>query len=288
MSESSNTGASSRWPTLTWLFARKAKAGPPVRPAESAWRATVKARVTFLLVGLAIWVVGIEARLVQLQVFQHNDLVRTARNQQYEELEMPALRGDIVDRRGRLLAYSVDGASARIYPTKIPDPQKFVAQVCGALGDCDAAERAALLKRLSVHSSFYLRRARSLSSEQADRLTALKLKQIELLDEPVRYYPNLDLAAHVLGFVNPDNGGLSGVERSYDDVIRGTPGDAIVQVDAKGDWMQTRVVTPAVAGATVELTIDRELQHIAERELRAGVEANRAQGGAVILQAPQS
>jgi cell division protein FtsI/penicillin-binding protein 2 len=288
MSDTSNTGPSSRWPTLTWLFARTAKTARPSKPAETPWRATIKARVTLLLVGLAVWAAVIEGRLVQLQVFQHNELVRTATHQQYDRLDTPAQRGDILDRRGRLLAYSVDGTAARVYPSRTQDPVKFTAALCAALGDCDAAERANLTRRLGGRNSFYLRRARSLTPDQAHRLAALKLPQVELLDEPVRYYPNLDLAAHVLGFVNPDNGGLGGVERALDEVIRGTPGTAIVQVDAKGDWMQTRVETPAVPGATVELTIDRELQHIAERELRAGVEANRAAGGTVIIMAPQT
>ena len=122
---------------------------------------------------------------------------------------------------------------------------------------------------------------------QVPRLEALKLPGIRVIPEPRRYYPKLELAAHVLGFVGVDNEGLGGIERTYDNVIRGNPGRMLLQVDARRKRMDSRIQQAPTPGATVELTLDLYLQHIAERELAAGVEDNHAAGGTAIIMDPQ-
>jgi cell division protein FtsI (penicillin-binding protein 3) len=246
----------------------------------------MKPRVVLVLAGLALWSVAIEARLVQLQVFQHAWLVKRANSQQHDLISTSAMRGDIVDREGRVLAYSVDASSIMAYPVNVQNPAAVAGRICGALGDCTTVERAALARRLGGKAPFFVRRARAVSPEQAARVKELGIPFIQLMPEALRFYPQLELAAHVLGFVDPDNKGLGGVESARDSDIRGTPGKAIVQVDAHGNWMQTRIQQAATAGATVELTLDLTLQHIAERELRAGVLANRARGGTAIVMDP--
>jgi cell division protein FtsI/penicillin-binding protein 2 len=85
-----------------------------------------------------------------------------------------------------------------------------------------------------------------------------------------------------------ENAGLGGIERAYDGVIRGQAGRMLLQVDARHNRMDSRVQVQPTSGATVELTLDLYLQHIAERELRDGVEANHAQGGAAVIMNPQN
>jgi cell division protein FtsI (penicillin-binding protein 3) len=92
----------------------------------------------------------------------------------------------------------------------------------------------------------------------------------------------------VLGYVGVDNTGLAGLESTYDAQVRGREGKVLIQTDARQHALQSRVDRPATAGASIELTIDQFLQHIAERELRAGIEANRAAGGTAIVIEPQS
>ena len=91
------------------------------------------------------------------------------------------------------------------------------------------------------------------------------------LKESRRFYPNRDLAAHLLGYVGIDNAGLAGIEAAYDSLIRGQQGKVLVQVDATKQAF-LRVERPPTSGATLELTIDQYMQHVVERELRAGVE----------------
>jgi cell division protein FtsI (penicillin-binding protein 3) len=255
---------------------------------EAGWRLAVKRRIVIILSVLVLWAAGIEARLVQLQVFQHDDLMERADNQQQSVVPTAAMRGDIVDRHGQVLAYSVDASSIIAHPRTVKDPQAVLATLCDALGDCTAAERRDFAERLAGRKPFHVRRARAVSPEQAARVQALKLPAFQLVPETLRYYPKFDLAAHVLGFVDPDNKGLAGVERAFDGVIRGQEGLLLAQVDARKQWMQTRVERAPTAGATVELTLDLNLQYIAERELRAGVEENRARAGTAIIMDPRT
>ena len=107
------------------------------------------------------------------------------------------------------------------------------------------------------------------------------------MKENRRFYPNKDLAAHVLGYVGIDNNGLNGIEATYDALIKGRPGTVLIQTDARRHAF-SRIERPPTTGASLELTIDQYLQHVAERELRAGVEENRAAGGTAVVMDPRT
>jgi len=235
---------------------------------------------------LGTWVAGIEARLVYLQVDRHADLTALAEKQHMQTFSATAMRGDIVDRRGRVLATSVDADTIYAVPSEMPDARDAVKRLCAALQDCTARERQSLVERLSQHRPFaYVRR--KVAPAQAERVAALNLEGIGFIKESKRFYPNLQLAAHLIGYVGIDNDGLSGVEYTYDPQIRGKNGTILIQTDAKRHAF-SRFERPPTTGATVELTIDESLQHIAERELHDGVLDNRALGGTAIVINPHT
>jgi cell division protein FtsI (penicillin-binding protein 3) len=243
-----------------------------------------------LLVGaalLGLWTAGIEARLVYLQVFQYDEMMARAARQRENTLEAPARRGDILDRNGRVLAYSVDAGSIFVDPSEIDDPDATAAVLCEALNQCDASERQSIARSLRRKGQFaYV--ARKVSPEEEERVRALQLKGIGVLQESRRFYPNRELLAHVLGYVGLDNAGLGGLESAYDSQIRGHSGKVLIQRDAKRNVLMSKIEREATAGATLELTIDRYLQNIAERELAAGVLENHAAGGSVVIMDPNS
>src|SRR5207253_10243930 len=123
--------------------------------------------------------------------------------------------------------------------------------------------------------------------DEARRVADLNLDGIGFMKESRRFYPNKQLAAHLLGYVGVDNAGLSGIEFAYDGQIRGKPGTVLIQTDARRHAF-SRTERPPTSGSTVELTIDEYLQHIAERELHAGVVENRAAGGSAIILNPHT
>lgn len=259
---------------------------PGVGEAAPDWRQTMRKRLGLAAVAFALWVGAIETRLVFLQVVEHDEMVDKAERQQLQTRTLSAKRGDIVDRRGRVLATSVDAETIYAVPSAIIDDAVTVKRLCEAFRDCTARERQELRDKLEKQRHFtYVRR--QVPAEVAERVRALGLDGIGMMKESHREYPNDELAAHVLGFVGIDSHGLSGVESAYEKVIRGKDGQVLVQTDARRHAF-SRFEKPPTAGATVELTVDEFLQHIAERELHAGVIENRALGGTAVVMDPHT
>jgi cell division protein FtsI (penicillin-binding protein 3) len=259
---------------------------PPVTAATHDWRPIMKRRVGVVASLLALWVTGIEAKLVYLQIFERADLAARAERQQERTPPSPARRGDILDRRGRVLATSVDADTIYAVPTEIDNPADAAKRICAALADCDAKDRQSIAERLGQKRAFaYVKR--QVTPDQAERVAALNLDGIGFIKESKRFYPNKELAAHLLGWVGVDNKGLSGLEHTYDPQIRGKAGTILVHTDARHKAF-SRSERPPTTGSSIELTIDENLQHIAERELREGVLENRAAGGTAIIMNPHT
>jgi cell division protein FtsI/penicillin-binding protein 2 len=250
------------------------------------WRPVLNSRLMVAAGLLVLWALGIEARLVVLQVWQHGNLVARAERQQMSTVVAPAKRGEIFDRHGRLLAYSVDADTIYAVPTEIADAAQTAAALCDALDDCTRKMRDELRDRLAQSKAFVYVRRRA-TPMQAKRVAALQLDGIAFRKESKRYYPNRELAAHLLGYVGVDNVGLGGLEATYDKTVRGREGMLLVQTDARRHVF-SRLERSPTAGGSIELTIDQHLQHIAEREVRAGVEAARADGGTAVIMDPHT
>jgi cell division protein FtsI (penicillin-binding protein 3) len=251
-----------------------------------AWRPILGRRLAVVAVAVALWVAAIEVRLVYLQIFAHADLIARAERQHDRTQSAPAKRGDILDRRGRVLATSVDADTIYAVPSEIEHAQDAVAKLCDALRDCTRKDRQGLIERLGTRRAFaYVRR--QVAPEQARRVAALDLDGVGFTTESKRFYPNKELGAHLLGWVGIDNQGLSGLEYAYDPQIRGKAGTILIQTDARRHAF-SRFERPPTSGSSVELTIDQYLQHIAERELHAGVIENAAASGSAIIMNPHT
>ncbi len=258
-----------------------------VEPREPLpWRRTTGPRLAVVAALFGVFAVAILGRLVYLQVFRHAALESQAENQQTNLLEVPAQRGDLLDRDGRVLAYSIDEDTVCAEPNRLQDKARTVARLCDALGDCDQVRRAAITRALSRRKAGVDVRRR-VSADQARRVAALGIEGIYFRKEPHRWYPNGPLAAAVLGFVGTDNKGLAGIEHTYDAMLGGRSGQVLLELDA-GKHVFNRVGQDPVPGASLELTIDAYLQHVAERELAAGVRENHAVGGAAVIMDPAS
>jgi len=254
--------------------------------ASRAWRVTLRRRLLVTAAIFGLWSTAIAGRLVHLQVVSHDDLVARAERQQLRTVTAPAKRGEIVDRNGRVLAYSVDADTIYAVPSEISDADKVAAAICGALEECSGRERQAMADRMRRRGAFaYVRR--QVSPDEARRVAGLNLEGIGFHKENRRFYPRKELAAHVLGYVGIDNQGLNGIELVYDRQVRGRPGTILVQTDARNRPF-SRIERPPTTGASLELTIDEYLQHVVERELRAAVLEHRATGGSAVVMDPAS
>jgi cell division protein FtsI (penicillin-binding protein 3) len=252
----------------------------------NAWRTTMKRRLAVTATAFGLWAGVIEARLLYLQVVRYDFLIDQAEVQQLSRKVIPGKRGEILDRRGHVLAVSVEAPALFANPRLIDDPARAVAKLCGALRDCSPEDRRVLQARFGNKETYFAYVKRRASADQAERVLALELPGVGVEYQPRRYYPNKELAAHVLGYVGSEGQGLAGIEHTYDEWIKGEDGVVIVQNDARQSSFSSRIEKKPTTGATLELTLDEYLQHIAERELREGVEENRASAGSAVVMDP--
>ena len=253
--------------------------------APEPWRRTIRRRLAVVLALFGAWGLAIEARLVYLQVYQHDAYVARAERQQKRTVDVAPKRGEILDRNDRVLAFSVDAESIYAVPSEIREPEQIISALCGVIDRCDAEFRRTLRERLGGRRRAFVWVKRQVSPAEARRVAALDLDGIGFIKENRRFYPNTSLAAHVVGYVGLDNQGLGGVEAAFNGLINGRPGTALIQTDARRRVF-SRTERPPTTGATVQLTIDQVLQWIAERELKAGVLEHHAKGATAIIMDP--
>jgi cell division protein FtsI (penicillin-binding protein 3) len=255
-------------------------------PHPDAWRTTVRRRLAILAVIFALWAATVQARLAWLQVHEHDHLAKIAVSQSMRESVLPALRGTIYDRDGRVLATSADAATVYAVPSEISDPRRAARKLCNVLESCATGKGAygALVERLSRGGPFAFVE-RQVSPREAEAIKALELDGIGFRNESRRYYPNRELMAPLLGYVGLDNVGLGGLETKFNDLLRGKDGHALVLTDARHRAFDS-VIQPPTAGDSIELTLDTPLQYIVERELARGVAEHRAKGGVAIVMDP--
>jgi len=243
-------------------------------------------RAIFIALGLVVWMLVIGVRLVQLQIAQHETLAARARNQQSSSIETAPTRGQVLDRQGRELARSLDTASFYADPSEINSVNETARQFA-ALSGQDVGELARRIEDAKASNKKFLWLVRRLDPQRAAKLDKLELKGVYSRKEPKRFYPNDSLAAHVLGFVGTEEMGLGGVEKYYNEKIRGEAGKVYLQVDRDRIPFESYEVQPH-PGQTVVLTIDQVIQYRAEQALSAAVERSHAKSGTAIVMDPRT
>jgi cell division protein FtsI (penicillin-binding protein 3) len=228
----------------------------------------------------------IGARLVQLQVNQHENLSARARNQQLGAIETSPTRGQVLDRQGRELARSIDTESFFADPSEITNPDETGRRIASITGQ-DRTELTSRLRNAKDANKKFIWIIRRLDVATGGKLDMLELDGVYSRKEPKRYYPNDSLAAHVLGFVGTDEIGLSGVEQYYNEKIRGESGKLYLETDARRRAFESYEVQPH-PGQTVVLTIDQTIQYRTEQALGAAVERAHAKSGTAIVMDPQN
>jgi cell division protein FtsI (penicillin-binding protein 3) len=231
---------------------------------------------------LLLWCVAICARLVYLQVFSYGKFVAQAAHQQQRAIPLGAKRGTIYDRAGRELAMSVLVDSAFAVPAEVKDLPTAIALITRITGE----DYNVVLADCRAHRTFCWV-ARKADDETIQRINSLQLQGIHFQKEPKRFYPARDLAAQVLGSVGMDDSGQSGIEHEFDDELRGRPGKMLISVDARKQWFSDVEAEPT-PGENVVLTIDKNIQYIAEKELEQAMHDTQAIAGTVIVENPHT
>ena len=243
-------------------------------------------RFALVVVGFAALACAVVARAVDLQVFR-NDFLQVQGDARYlRVVDMPAHRGMIRDRDGEPLAVSSPVDSVWADPGQLLTASDRVPRLAKLLG----LKSSRLLRRLHRHSQReFVYIERHVTPELGKRVMDLKLPGVALKREYQRFYPAGEVAGHVLGFTNIDDHGQEGLELAYDDWLSGKAGAKRVIKDRLGrvveDVEQIKAPKP---GRDLTISIDRRLQYLAYRELKAAVIQHHARSGSLVLLNPRT
>lgn len=237
-------------------------------------------RIALVFILFCCGFVAVLGRAFYLQVVEHARYLKVATRQTESSAVLNAKRGMVVDRHGDALAVTVDVDSIFAQPPHIKDVDTAARKLAPVLG----LSVATLQRKLSSPQQFvYL--ARRVNSEVAERVEVLNLSGVGIQREPKRFYPNVSLAAHVLGFTDVAGLGRAGIERHMEEALRGQSYRVAGLRDALGNYVYREKYRPHSEreGATVALTIDRQIQYAAEEVLRETVESQRAKGAVALV-----
>ena len=248
---------------------------------EKKWiRFRIYVVATFFLIGLA----AIVARAFQLQVLEKDRLETIARSGYIGTSKLPPTRGTIYDREGHELAISIECGSIYAHPRRIKEKAQTSRQLSRILGE----RQNKLLKLLKSRRSFVWIKRR-VAPDLARQVEALDLEGIGVIAETRRYYSGCEVAAHVIGFAGSDNQGLEGLERRYDELLKGPELSLVHMRDALGrPFTVSRPVVSDERVFDLILTIDKDIQYKAQESLRSALERTGAKSGQCLVLKPDT
>jgi cell division protein FtsI (penicillin-binding protein 3) len=263
------------------------------RSRTSATRVIPLKRARFWLICLFffLWALAICGRLFWLQVVRHKEFVERAEKQQLRTFEVAPRRGILYDRNLHELAMTVQADSFYAVPSEIDDTQRAawvqssahaLASVAHTDPDDALTSEEQIAERLSNGHSFAWV-ARRVTPEVAARVKALLIKGIYSQKEFQRFYPDNEIAAQVLGYVGMDDNGLGGLEQRYEPQLHGVPGRMYTAMDARRKVLGSSEHEPE-PGQNLVLTVDENIQFLAERALDHVMEKTHADNGTIVVQ----
>jgi cell division protein FtsI (penicillin-binding protein 3) len=244
-----------------------------------------KGRLILLVILISLFWIALEVNLFNIQVLSHDRFERIAESQYSKKIEIPAQRGVIYDRKGNVMATNVIQYDLAADP-KMVENKRLLAKRCAEA--LDKPENY-FLKRLNYNSNFvYLARR----VPETDITDILELKDNGLIKAKNfrRFYPYNNYAAHLIGFTDTDDNGISGLEMQYQDALKGKNGIAVLQYDGprRISFNADKPLIWPQRGSDIYLTIDKNIQTIVEQELAAGVKMNRGKAGMAVVMDPNN
>jgi cell division protein FtsI (penicillin-binding protein 3) len=242
-------------------------------------------RVVFLAIAFWALLAAVLGRAVVLQVYEQERLRELAQDQYVRQIEIPARRGDIFDRHGVPLAQSVEVDSIWVDPSLLPNPGSNARSLARALHlePDELKARFARAKRFAWVK-------RQAKPDEVSSVKALELPGVGFTKEPRRFYPHRELAAQVIGIAGMDGSGLEGLELAFDQELSGHNLQLLGLRDAKGRKLLTQgtFYPPNRQGASITLTLDRQIQYFSEKALSKAVEDAKALSGMAVVLDPRT
>lgn len=236
-------------------------------------------RVLLIFFGIALLL--LVGRLVQLQIILADDYSTQAANSRTVSVELSPRRGTIYDRNGKVLASDVQATTIYCNPKEITDVKGTAEKLAGVLGgDASIYEGP-----LSTENTTFAYVKRKVDQDKGEEVKDLGLDGIYFLDDMKRVYPYGSIAGQILGLVDVDGNGQTGLELYYDSILKGEPGKLVLQQGAYGMPIPggTEVDEPAKDGQDIILSIDIDMQQYVEERLAQGVSDIGGEDGSAVL-----
>lgn len=247
----------------------------------------VRKRIALLFMGCMVFLILLICRLAWIQFVRGDELQEKAASYRMREVPVEAKRGTIYDRNMNELVVSVSTDSIYAIPSHVEDEDKE--NVAKQLAEILNIDEEVVLKKLTRKSSFEWIE-RKIDWHAAQKIKALKIKGIGFAEESKRFYKQEQLAPHLLGFTGVDNQGLIGIEKLFDDQLKGMSGQIVVEYDAAGREIPHALhkYIPAEQGNNLVLTIDQTIQYLVERELDKIMEDHNPTSASIIVMDPKT
>ena len=241
-------------------------------------------RLRYVFIFFSFLFIILTIRLLYIQVIRQTLYKNLAQDQHIKVIPLKGPRGNIFDRRGRLLATDINVYSVYADPYHIKDVDRYVKGISGIL-DLDKEKLRTKLRK----QKRFVWVARKVTLKQKEALQALALKGIDFIKEKKRLYTQGDLLSHVLGGVNLDNVGIEGIEAYYDATLKGKDGLVSIHRDSASThlYFSPEILTPQ-KGMDLHLTIDAQVQYWVEAFLDDTIDHFNAQGGSVVVIEPHT
>jgi cell division protein FtsI (penicillin-binding protein 3) len=268
--------------TTTTQSATTTPAAQPARVRLARWRINLLLLLCLLLIGRVV------IRLVEVQVVRGEQYSELARAEFDRELPIQQQRGVITDRLGNVLAMDVERQSLWVIPRYI-DPNR-APRLAATIATLVGADPQQLLASMLNDEVYWVRVARWLEPEMAQQIAALEEPGLRLIYETRRIYPQETFAAQLVGAVNHNHDGISGVEAFYNTRLKGVEGSLRAEFDPDNNPIAIAPShqVPPRHGADITLTIDPLVQYVIERELAEAVERHNADGGSIVVLDPRT
>ena len=256
----------------------------------------------YISIGVCMIFFLLVSRLTYIMIYKNKDYKKMAQSQWNSQITVDARRGDIVDRNGAILATSIDVyrvdldlEAIKSYIDEDEDDEITEDYVIRKLAEASELSIEEVTKKLErkTEDGVEIRNStliKGIDKEMADKIKALDIYGVVISINPKRYYPNNNFLAHVLGSVNADNTGLNGIELQYDSELTGISGYKIAEIDGNLKELpyQTVKYTSPIDGKTVQLTVDENIQLIAEKVAEKGYIDNKAKDVSIIVSNPNT
>lgn len=240
-------------------------------------------RFYLLIIFILLIVVGLIARIIDLTIIKQHFLQNQGNARALRIVHTPAFRGMITDRQGYPLAISTSVYSIWINPKEFsvnPENLKTLSQLL----KMKKFAIQSLVQRYKTKKREFIYLKRDVSPEIAEKIKALSIPGVHEQRDYKRFYPEGEVASHVVGFTNVDDQGQEGLELAYNQLLAGTPGKKVVIKDRLGRVISNiQTVQEQKRGSNLTLSINRHLQFLAYRELLEGVRKHLASSGSIVV-----